>query len=93
MKKTIIVRFSIKPEFISRIRAASKDLLEQTRQEAGCLAFNFYQCTENPSDFIFYEKFKDREAVQLHNEAIYVQDFLAVIKESSQIDMDLEVFD
>ncbi len=93
MKKTIALRISIKPEFIPRILEASKDLIAQTRQEAGCLFYNFYQSTENPSDFIFYEKFKNQEAIQKHNETDYVKKFLLVVKESSQIDVEIDIFD
>ncbi|MBW3518773.1 putative quinol monooxygenase [Flavobacterium sp. NKUCC04_CG] len=93
MKKTIVLRISIKPECIARVLEASKDLVAQTRQEPGCIFYNFYQSTENPSDFIFYEKFQNQEAIQKHNETDYVKKFLLTVKESSQIDVEMELFD
>lgn len=92
MEKTIIARLSIKPECIEQIKQASKELITKTRKEEGCLIYNLYQSLENPSDFIFYEKYKNEEATQLHGSSEYLTKFLEIVKDSSQAKVEIEVF-
>jgi quinol monooxygenase YgiN len=52
-------------------------LLEPTRKEPGCLAYELHKDPENPGKFMLYEKFKDQAALDLHLDTPHFKKFLA----------------
>ncbi|KUP09494.1 monooxygenase [Bacillus coahuilensis p1.1.43] len=45
---------------------ALKEVIEPSRTEAGCLQYDLHRSTDDPSVFVFYERWKDEDAVQDH---------------------------
>ena len=54
-----------------------KQLVEQTRQEPGCLLFEIRQDLSDPSKFTLWENWKDRQALADHFEMPHTKAFLA----------------
>ena len=65
-KKTIVARAEVLPgkeqEFISK----AEPLIQGTRAEEGNISYNLYQNPSNPTAFIFYEEYKDQNAISVH---------------------------
>lgn len=65
-KKTIVARVEVlegkEKEFIEE----AKKLIEGTRAEEGNISYNLYQNPENPCMFIFYEEYRDKDAMAIH---------------------------
>ncbi len=59
------------------IRQALIELAENTRQEPGCIHFNFYQYQENVKKFILFEQFRDQVAMEQHLDADYSKLFFS----------------
>jgi len=57
------------------IEIASK-LVTATRAEEGNLFYTLYQSTENPSEFIIYEEYKDDDAFETHASSAHFAAFL-----------------
>jgi quinol monooxygenase YgiN len=51
-------------------------LLEPTRKEPGCLAYELHRDPEHPGKFMFYEKFKNQAALDEHVNSPYFKKFL-----------------
>ena len=58
-KKTIVARAKVLAEKQAAFLNATEALIQGTRAERGNISYTLYQSTENPSDFIFYEEYKD----------------------------------
>ncbi len=52
-------------------------LLQPTREEPGCLAYELHADPEHPGKFLFYEKFKDQAALDAHLATPHFQKFAA----------------
>ena len=52
-------------------------LVEPTRKEAGCLAYELHVDPENHGKLMFYEKFADQDAVDLHVNTPYFKKFVS----------------
>ena len=50
-------------------------LIEPTRKEPGCLAYELHRNTEHPGKFMFYEKFKNQAALDVHVNSAYFKKF------------------
>lgn len=48
------------------IRAALSSLVEATRQEEGCLAYDLYESGSAPGTFITVERWTDQAALEAH---------------------------
>jgi quinol monooxygenase YgiN len=44
-----------------------KELIEKSRQEAGCISYSLFQDINDDSVVTFIEEWKDQEAINLHN--------------------------
>jgi quinol monooxygenase YgiN len=65
-KTVIVARVMVKAgQEKAFIEIASK-LVAATRMEEGNLFYTLYQSTENPSEFIFYEEYRDDAAFETH---------------------------
>ena len=52
-------------------------LVAPTRSESGCLAYHLHRDPERPGRFMFYEKFKDQTALDLHTSSPHFKKFLS----------------
>lgn len=48
------------------VRSALSKLIEPTLKEAGCIQYDLHQDNDNPSLFMFYETWENRELWQDH---------------------------
>ena len=51
-------------------------LVEPTRQERDCIAYEVWQDVKNPHSFIVYERFRSQEALEEHVTTSYVEHFV-----------------
>jgi autoinducer 2-degrading protein len=63
---TTLVYVWVKEVHIADFIAASQINRDHTRKEAGNIRFDLLQDSNNPSKFIFYEAFRDEQAVADH---------------------------
>lgn len=91
MEKLIIAKFFSKPEHAEDFKAATQNVIKATRQEEGNIFYYLYQSVENPSDFIFYEKFKDQESLDFHVNTEHYKKFESVFKKIQAKDPVLDI--
>jgi quinol monooxygenase YgiN len=51
-------------------------LQEHSRREPGCLMYIGHQSTEDPRKFLFYEQYKDADALEAHRNAPYFKQYV-----------------
>ncbi len=69
----IVARIEAKPEHREAVQAELLKLIAPTRLEAGCLQYDLHQDHENPSLFLFYELWENRELWQVHMQTAHLQ--------------------
>lgn len=72
---TLFVHFTALADKIDELKQALAALIEPTRAEAGCLAYELNQLSEAQEQFIFYEKWVNTAALDFHLQQGYVLDF------------------
>jgi quinol monooxygenase YgiN len=45
----------------------AKELIEKSREEAGCISYSLFEDMNDESVFTFIEEWKDQEAIDIHN--------------------------
>lgn len=60
--------------------AIGEQQVSNSRREAGCLSYAFYEDTMSPGRFFFYEEWKDQAAVDFHFKQPYCLDFIAKVR-------------
>lgn len=62
----VIAQDFIKPEAIEIVLPLYRELVEKTRQEALCIAYDLFEDQKDPGHFIFIEQWPDRAALDIH---------------------------
>jgi len=57
---TIIARIAPAPGQEDALEAKMKELVQETRGEAGCIRYDIYRTVENPCIFVFYENWETK---------------------------------
>ena len=75
VKKVISAQVFIKPEKVDAFVAATKDLIEKSRAEAGCISYSLYQDPQDKTKFLFFEEWKNQAAVDFHFDTDHFKKF------------------
>ena len=88
---------------IAKIRAKSgkeeelikafKDFMPKIETEEGCLVYEFHRDHKDPSLFITFEKYRDKEAMNAHATTPHVAEFLPILLELIEGQPTLEFYD
>lgn len=62
----VIARDFIKPEAVEIVLPLYRELVERTREEERCIAYDLFVDQKEPGHFIFIEEWPDREALDAH---------------------------
>lgn len=73
----VIARAPVDGNHRDAFLAAARICIAETREEAGCLAYDMHECVSTPGLFVFVEEWKDRAALDFHMSAPHLQAFLA----------------
>lgn len=63
------------------LKQALLPLIDATRQEAGCIAYELHQPLGSATDFVFIETWADQAALESHGKTPHIQQFRALAKE------------
>ncbi|MDD3071820.1 MAG: putative quinol monooxygenase [Methanoculleus horonobensis] len=72
---TIVARCRVKPEKTDDFMKIALDLVEASRSEAGNVSYDLYADLADPAKFTFIETWKDRAAIDAHNETPHFRGF------------------
>lgn len=72
-----IITIVCRPGMRDRILARAPEAQAATRAEPGCLAYDFYTCTDDPERLVFVEAWVDVAAHQFHMAQAHTKAFIA----------------
>jgi quinol monooxygenase YgiN len=64
---TIIAKSIIKEGKVEEFKALTKELIDESRKEAGCISYNLNQDLNNKNVLTFIEEWESKEAIEIHN--------------------------
>ncbi|GAA1912361.1 putative quinol monooxygenase [Nocardioides hwasunensis] len=73
----VVATIPAKPEAADQVRQALQTLVEATRGEEGCLAYDLFESTSAPGTFVTVERWTDAEALDAHMGMPHVADAFA----------------
>lgn len=62
----VIAQDFIRPEYLTHVEPLYRELVEKTRQEPLCIAYELCVDQKDPGHFIFMEAWPDRAALDAH---------------------------
>lgn len=75
------VHFQAAPGFEDELAGHLAAMVGPTRSEPGCITYQLHRDPEDPSKFMFYERFRSQEALDEHGKTPYLQTFRAYREE------------
>jgi len=75
---TVLARLKAKDGIEEKVKEECILLVEPTRHEAGCISYDFHQCGDDPSLFMFTERWRSREDLDNHINKPHLQRFMAL---------------
>lgn len=72
-----LITIQLQPGTRDKIVRVAAPVQALTRDEAGCIAYDFFTCTDDPDKLVFIECFQSKEAHDFHCEQEYTRNFIA----------------
>lgn len=83
----------VKPEKRELFVKLATATLKPTRAEPGSISYSFYEESNVPNTFLYFEEWKSREALAKHLEKPYVKDLIDKFPEILEEDPNIKVYD
>jgi len=75
----VIAQDFIKPEHIAEVLPLYRELVEETRREPACIAYDLFIDQKDPGHFIFIEQWPDCAALDAHCASAHFQRLVPMI--------------
>ena len=73
----VIAQITAQTDKIFEVQTILQDIVVPTRQETGCLSYQFLRHRSNPAVFLFIEEWTDEQAIDAHFGTAHIQKALA----------------
>lgn len=84
MKVYLTATLKSKPEFLEDVTSILHTMVEESRKEPTCLKYDLHQGIEDKTQFVFWEIWESKEALEQHNQQHYIQAFREIVPEKLQ---------
>jgi quinol monooxygenase YgiN len=85
---TIVSKNIVKEGKAEEFKNLAKELIEESRKEAGCISYNLNQDINNSNILTFIEEWKDKEAIEQHNKSTH---FTSIVPKLGELREDKEL--
>lgn len=79
-KLTIVARIETLPGQQARVKSELLKLVEPTLREPGCLQYDLHQDNDDPTVFLFYENWQNRELWRSHMNSRHIADYTVAVE-------------
>src|SRR5215469_7412196 len=94
MSIIIIARMKAKPGCEQQLEQAFREMITKVRTEPGCEAYVLHRAVKDPTQFAFFESYKDKEALDFHGKTPHMAEMrgkLGGLIESTTLDIMTEI--
>ena len=64
----------------SKMAEALQAMVSKVEKEEGTLAYTLHQAQNDPTQFLFYEKYSDAQALKAHSSTPYFKELFGILK-------------
>jgi quinol monooxygenase YgiN len=90
----LVVTVKAHADVVEKLRPAMLENAAKSVQEEGCLQFDVIESREDENTFIFYEVYKDEDALARHRETPHFLAYLNVMQElGEKVERAAQLFD
>lgn len=75
MKVYVLALIISKPEFMTEVKNALIEMMQETHKEEACIQYDLHQDKEDENRFIFYEIWENQAGLDLHNGQPHIKKF------------------
>ncbi|THF49949.1 antibiotic biosynthesis monooxygenase [Flavobacterium supellecticarium] len=72
---TIVATLRAKAEYREMVLTTLQELVKESLQEVGCKEYRLHISANNPLEFLFYETWESKEAIDAHTQTAHFLDF------------------
>jgi quinol monooxygenase YgiN len=72
---SVVAEITAKPGREDELRSLLLSVIEAVRQEEGCMQYDLHVSTKDPASFVFYENWKDADALKNHAGSAHMKAF------------------
>lgn len=81
----LIATIVAKENHENEVLSACKAMIEPSHKDEGCIQYEFHKDTTQPRTFIFFEIWKDQNAIDKHNETEHMKAFVENLKDKIEL--------
>jgi len=89
----VVAKLKAKAESQAAVESILKGLVAEVRQEEGTLVYTLHRSQTDPSVFLFYEQYKDMDALVAHSSTDHFKKAFAGLKDLLAEKPVIEMFD
>lgn len=93
MKKVIVVHASVKETKVEDFLKLSKNMINKSLSESGCITYKLARDLNTKNEFFFYEKYKNENALEHHNLSEHFKNFINSVMPLLSKEPSIENFD
>ena len=72
---------------------ALRSMVSKVEAEEGTLMYSLHRSQKDPTQFLFYEKYKNAEALKAHSKTPYFKELFGVLQSLIDGDPEIEMYD
>lgn len=75
----VIAKLKVQEGKEAELEKAVLDILPKVKTEEGTLVYNFHRSISDPTVYVFYERYVDQEALNVHSATPHFKELFAVL--------------
>ena len=89
----VVAKLKAKSGEEAKMEAAMRDMVAKVAQEKGTLVYTLHRSQKAPGVFLFYEQYKDADALKAHSSTPYFKEFFGLLKPLLDGAPEIEMYD
>lgn len=75
----VLARLKARQDSVETVKSELVKMVEPTRKEPGCIAYQLHQDNEDPSVFVFYEIWESAASLERHKDSDHYRHYAASV--------------
>lgn len=80
----LIARLKVKKDSVEAAKKAALEIVRPSRDETGCINYDFHQLLDDESVFIWHETWKNQEAIDAHGSSGHFKEFSKAVEDLTE---------
>lgn len=86
---SIVAKFTVNASEEEKFLALSKELIQASRAEAGCVEYGLHKDVNKESTYCMLEKWKDQAAIDTHNSSTHFTTIVPQLANMGTVEVDI----